>query len=82
MLKIRTSADNKQLGPDEVQFESIRGAVSAEVLRPNSDRYSHVPVVCITTVRGIQGRKAQLAALDLEALDAFIAHLTVLRGKL
>lgn len=82
MLKIRTSADNKQLAPGEVQFESIQGAVSAEVLRPDSDRYSATPVVRITTVRGIQGRKAQIADLDVEALDAFIAHLTVLRGKL
>ena len=81
-LKIRTASDNRQLGPEEVQFESVLGAVSAEVFRPDSDRYSPVPVVRITTVRGIQGRKAQIADLDVEALDAFIAHLTKLRGRL
>jgi hypothetical protein len=78
MLKIRTAADNKQLAPGEVQFESIQGAVSAAFHLVASVH----PVVCITTVRGIPSRKAQFAFLDAEALDAFIAHLQTLRGKL
>lgn len=73
MLKIRTRQDNRQLGPGEVQFESLTGAVSV------------IPVskgVRITTVRGIPSRKAQYADLDAEALDAFIQHLQDLRSKL
>lgn len=75
MLKIRTSQDNRQLGPGEVQFESLAGAVSAEVIPVGKG-------VRITTVRGIQSRKAQYADLDAEALDAFIQHLQDLRSNL
>ena len=76
MLKIRTSEDNRQLAPGEVQFESTQGAVSVFQM-PGGP-----PTFRITTVRGIQGRKAQVADLDVEALDAFIDHLLKLRGKL
>ena len=75
-LRIRTRADNRQLAPDETQFESVRGAISAE---PVSGEPS---VIRICTVRGIASRQAQFADLDLEALDAFITHLQAKRAIL
>lgn len=66
MLRIRTSEDNQQLHPGEAQFESVQGAVPANIRQGR---------VVTRTVRGVPGRKSQRAHLDGEALDAFIAHL-------
>jgi hypothetical protein len=74
-LRIRTRDDNKQLALGETQFESVQGAVSTQL-------FKGYKVVRITTVRGIEGRKAQMAELDAEGLDAFIAHLQELRKEL
>lgn len=85
-MRIRTNKDNRQLSPDEIQFESVQGAISTEVLRvpkiASEDRWDTIPVLQICTVRGIPSRQAQFAMLDAEALDAFIAHLQEQRLKL
>ena len=81
MLRRRTQADNRQLTEGEVQFESLQGAVSAR-LWPADFRPDFPPCVEVCCVRGIQGRQAQVAILDGEALDAFITYLQDLRSKL
>jgi len=66
-MKIRTHDDNRQLGKDEVQIESVRGAISVTAMDDG-----RVQICC---VRGIQGRKAQIACLDQEALHVLIEKL-------
>lgn len=73
MLTISTHADSRRIAPGETQFESVLGALSTEIREG---------AVYFTTVRGIAGRKAQVAALDPEALEAFIQHLQGLRALL
>jgi hypothetical protein len=81
MLRKRTRKDNRQLAEGEIQFESVVGAVSAYLDTPPWQG-DDTPVVTLCCVRGIESRKAQIASLDAEALDAFIEHLQALREAL
>lgn len=82
MLRKRTKADNPRLVEGEIQFESVRGAISAEVSNNQYGVPNNPPTVTFYCVRGIPGRKAQTATFDAEALDAFIEHLIELRKNL
>lgn len=76
-MKIRTSKDNRHLTPGERQIEDICGAVSARPTLFNRV----VPAVEVITTRGIEGRKAQLAVLSREGVDALIAELQRVRDE-
>ncbi len=71
---------NKQLGPHEIQLEGTCGAVSVceNFKTPNGLALT----VTVTTVRGIYGRKAQIAELNLEELEALISILTEAKNEL
>lgn len=71
-MRVRTSVDNRQLRENELQIESVQGAISAY---PSGGANQ----VTICTVRGLAGRKAQIAVLDKEALSKFIEILQELR---
>lgn len=54
---------NPQLARGEIQIECCKGAISV---------HREGPWVEVTAVRGIAGRRAQIAVLDAEELDVFI----------
>lgn len=79
-VRIRTGAKddpdrNPQLAPDEKQIECSRGALSV-YQAPFS------PTVRVMAVRGIPSRQAQVAELNAEEMDAFIAMLVEVRGRM
>jgi len=80
-MRIRTSADNKQLRDDERQIEDIAGAVSVCAAGTVGRPIGAPPGVTVCTVRGISGRKAQIAILSREGVDALIEDLVRVRDE-
>jgi len=79
-VRIRTGAKddpdrNPQLAASEKQIECLRGALSVYVAPFSS-------TVRVMAVRGVPGRQAQVAELNVEELDAFISMLVEVRRQL
>jgi len=80
-MRRRTRDDNKQLAKGEVQIEDIQGAVSVHKAQAQGRVVGAPPGVQITTVRGWYGRKAQMAILSREGVDALIEELQRVRDE-
>ena len=76
-MKRRTHEDNRQLARDEIQVEDIKGAVSV----CKTEVHGIAKGVQITCVRGWSGRKAQMAVLSREGVDALIEELVAARNR-
>ena len=76
-MRIRTRADNKQLGEDEVQIEDLQGAISVTASRSGNPADG----VKVCTVRGIPSRKAQFAVLSAEGVDKLIEELERVKAE-
>jgi hypothetical protein len=78
-VRIRTGAKddpdrNPQLAATEKQLECSRGALSVFQTSPSTVR--------VMAVRGIPGRQAQVAEMNTEEMDVFIAMLVEVRNQM
>jgi hypothetical protein len=78
-MRIRTRADNKQLGDTEIQIEDIEGAISVLPAGSAGRVVGALPGVRVCTVRGIPSRKAQYATLSQEGVAKLISELERVR---
>ncbi len=80
-MRIRTCADNKQLGNDEIQIEDLKGAISVCPAGTTGRVVGSPPGVRVCTVRGIPSRKAQYATLSKEGVAKLISELERVRDE-